>query len=258
MVLVKDIMKFMEQIAPKDLAENWDNVGLMIGNENQEIKKVLVALDCTAEVIDEAIKIGANMIVTHHPFILFQKMKSITKNNPFGNKIYDLIQNNICVFSAHTNLDSADGGVNDVLANLFQLQNIQKLDEESGLGRIGELKSTVTFSEFAKIVDEKIPTSGLMKLVGDKNQEIKTVAVCGGSGASFVNLAKTKGADVYVTGDIKFHEAQDALDLNLCVADVTHYAGENLIVPVVANKMADELDVEVVQSKIDGQVFWCL
>lgn len=256
MVLVKDIMNFMEQIAPKNLAENWDNVGLMIGNENQEVKKVLVALDCTAEVIDEAIEIGANMIVTHHPFILFQKMKSITKNNPFGNKIYDLIQNNICVFSAHTNLDSADGGVNDVLANLFQLQNVQKLDDESGLGRIGELKSAVNFLEFAKIVDDKIPNDGLMKLVGNKDQEIKTVAVCGGSGASFIGLAKAKGADVYVTGDIKFHEAQDALDLGLCVADVTHYAGEVLVMPVVAEKMAGELDVEVVQSKVNGQVFW--
>lgn len=258
---VKHIMDFMEEIAPKTLAESWDNVGLMIGDKNQDVKKILVALDGTSQVIDEALEIGADMIITHHPFILFQKMKSINKDNVFGEKIYSLIQNNISIFSAHTNLDSVDEGINDVLANLFNLENTEKLDEESGLGRIGDLKSPIKLEDFAHKIEETLKTNNLLRLVGNKEKDIKRVAVCGGSGASFISLAKSKGADLYITGDVKFHEAQDAQDLNLALADVTHYSGEVIIVPVLVEKLEkfikeNNLNIQVVSSKVNGQTFW--
>lgn len=128
-VRVKDIMGVMEEIAPKKLAENWDKPGLAIGDPEREVKKILVALDVIDPVVEEAKRIGADMIVTHHPMLLFRKIESITADTLLGKRIFNLIQNNIAAFSAHTNLDVAAGGTNDVLAELAGLKNIEILEE---------------------------------------------------------------------------------------------------------------------------------
>ena len=128
-VRVKDIMGVMEEIAPKKLAENWDKPGLAIGDPEREVKKILVALDVIDPVVEEAKRIGADMIVTHHPMLLFRKIESITADTLLGKRIFNLIQNNIAAFSAHTNLDIAAGGTNDVLAELAGLKNIEILEE---------------------------------------------------------------------------------------------------------------------------------
>ena len=128
-VKVKDIMGVMEEIAPKKLAENWDKPGLAIGDPEREVKKILVALDVIDPVVEEAKRIGADMIVTHHPMLLFRKIESITADTLLGKRIFNLIQNNIAAFSAHTNLDIAAGGTNDVLAELAGLKNIEILEE---------------------------------------------------------------------------------------------------------------------------------
>jgi dinuclear metal center YbgI/SA1388 family protein len=128
-VKVKDIMGVMENIAPKHLAEGWDNVGLAIGDPEREVTKILVALDVIDPVVEEAKEIGAEMIVTHHPMLLFKKIESITTQNTLGKRIYNLIENGIAAFSAHTNLDIAKGGTNDVLAELAGLTNIELLED---------------------------------------------------------------------------------------------------------------------------------
>ena len=128
-VRVKDIMGVMEEIAPKKLAENWDKPGLAIGDPEREVKKILVALDVIDPVVEEAKRVGADMIVTHHPMLLFRKIESITADTLLGKRIFNLIQNNIAAFSAHTNLDIAAGGTNDVLAELAGLKNIEILEE---------------------------------------------------------------------------------------------------------------------------------
>lgn len=128
-VRVKDIMGVMEEIAPKKLAEGWDKPGLAIGDPEREVKKILVALDVIDPVVEEAKRIGADMIVTHHPMLLFRKIESITADTLLGKRIFNLIQNNIAAFSAHTNLDIAAGGTNDVLAELAGLKNIEILEE---------------------------------------------------------------------------------------------------------------------------------
>lgn len=128
-VRVKDIMGVMEEIAPKKLAENWDKPGLAIGDPEREVKKILVALDVIDPVVEEAKRVGADMIVTHHPMLLFRKIESITADTLLGKRIFNLIQNNIAAFSAHTNLDIAAGGTNDVLAELIGLESIEILEE---------------------------------------------------------------------------------------------------------------------------------
>ena len=130
-VKVKDIMGVMEEIAPRHLAEGWDNVGLAIGDPEKEVTKILVALDVIDPVVEEAKAIGAEMIVTHHPMLLFKKIESITTQNTLGKRIYNLIENGIAAFSAHTNLDIAKGGTNDVLAELAGLENLELLEERT-------------------------------------------------------------------------------------------------------------------------------
>lgn len=260
-----DIINIMEELAPIKLAEAWDNPGLLAGNPEAEVKKILVALDATEEVINEAITIGADIIVTHHP-VLFSAIKSVTTQNPIGIKLYKLIQNNIGVYSAHTNLDVAFGGTNDVLAEMAGLENIKVLsptftDENGkcfGIGRIGEVNKT-TFLEFSERLKHKLDLDCL-RVVGDLNKIIKTVGLCTGSGFEYMEEAYSLGADVYITADLRFHEAQKALDMGMCIIDATHYASENIIVPVICrhlNKRISEknMSAEVFESKVDGQTF---
>ena len=369
-VKVKDIMGVMETIAPKKLAEGWDNVGLAIGDPEKEVTKILVALDVIDPVVEEAKAIGAEMIVTHHPMLLFKKIESITTQNALGKRIYNLIENGISAFSAHTNLDIAKGGTNDVLAELAGLENIELLEETwaqtfkkivvyvpvghedavrnamceagaghigayshctvgaqgkgtflplegtnpflgeqgklevadeirletivpaekvngvvkamiaahpyeeaaydiypveqkgktEGIGRIGELPEAVPFREFAAMLKDKLGLDAI-RLVGDPEKMVKKVGLCTGAGVGFTALAAAKDCDAYLTGDIKYHEAQEAIEKGIAVVDVTHYASEVLIVPVLQKKLTEAArengwDIEVVCSKVNGQTFW--
>ncbi len=261
-------MELMETIAPKDLAENWDNVGLQVGDEEKEVKKILIALDATMEVIEEAIKKEVDLIVTHHPFLLFKKIETITKQDVLGKKIYALIENEIAVLSAHTNLDIVSGGINDILAKQIGLIDGSVLEitnsfTQDGIGRIGHLKEVISFETFVKQLKETfaIKETNIGHFVGAKEKQVQKVAVCGGSGVSLMQEAHNQGADVLVTGDLKFHEAQTALDLDLCIADITHYASEAIVVPMLFEKFCayrkeQKVELEILQSEVNGQVFW--
>ncbi len=368
-VLCREIIKELETFAPKQLAEDWDNVGLTVGDKNKAVNKILVALDVIPDVIQEAIDMGADMIVTHHPMILFQKIKNIQADDMLGKKIYALIQNGISAYCAHTNLDIAFGGTNDTLAALAGLENIEILEQTNaeslkkivvyipkghenavreamcnagagfigkysdctfstegtgtflpregtkpflgeqgtlerveevrletiapqnkvsavieamkkahpyeepaydiyaveqcgkryGIGRIGTLKQPMSFEEYSLFLKDKLQLDAI-RIVGKKDKKIKTVALCTGSGVEFMEQAKKMGADAYLTGDMKFHEAQRALELELCVADVTHYASEVLVVPILKQfleqkSLQNDWNIEVVESSVNGQVF---
>lgn len=267
-VKCSEIIGKMEEWAPKNLAESWDNVGLTVGNPETSIHKVLVALDVTPEVIEEAITEKAGLIITHHPMILFQKIKSITTDTPLGRKLYRLIGNNIAAYAAHTNLDIAKGGTNDVLAKRIGLTNVQILEETSrnekgvaeGIGRMGDLPDAMKFGQLASLLRERLGLDSI-RLVGRADKLVKRIGLCTGSGAEFLETAYRQGADAYITGDIKFHEAQRALEMGICVADATHYASETLIVPVIAQYLKNVAEqskwtLEIVESKTDGQTFW--
>ncbi|MGL4790591.1 MAG: Nif3-like dinuclear metal center hexameric protein [Anaerotignaceae bacterium] len=248
----KELVEKFEDLAPKSLAQQWDNVGLLVGDSEQEIKKVLVALDATEEVIQEAKALGADAIVTHHP-LLFSAIKKITTKTPTGNKIIELVKNNICHIALHTNLDIATGGTNDKLSQIIGLTNIQPLNE-SALGRIGELETEITLEEFAKNFKGKLEMDTI-RVVGELNKPIKKIGLCTGSGVDFMADAKEKGADLYITGDLRYHESQKALDMGIALIDATHYASENIIVPTIGNFIESNTDLQVVLSQVDGQVF---
>ncbi len=192
-VKCNDIIDIMNEYANVNLAEAWDNVGLIIGDKNSNIKKILVALDINDNVIDEAIAKNCNMIITHHPFI-FKGIKCINTSNVLGRRIIKIIKNGINIYSAHTNLDIAKNGTNDTFANLLNLKNIQNLFpakdcQEYGLGRTGEFEKEMLFEDVIKNV-KKILNLEKLVVCGNLKEKIKKVGICTGSGGEIDFIAK--------------------------------------------------------------------
>lgn len=262
-VKCRDITWLMEDFAPAEYAEDWDNPGLNVGDLNADVSKILVALDATEAVIDEAIKKKADLIITHHP-VLFRAIKKINYDIPDGRKIMKLIKNDIGVFAAHTNLDAVKGGTNDVLADLLGIKDTKVLalgkEEGIGIGRYGVIDNDITVGILAVRVKEALGIDAV-RVTGNLSHNIKKVAICTGAGIEFLDDAVKNKCDVYITSDIKYHEAQKAIDKNIALIDATHYATENIIVPVIADYLRKKLDnrgiddVEIMESEIDGQTF---
>lgn len=260
-VKINSIIKMMEKIAPVMLAENWDNVGLMVGEKNSEAERVLVALDGIDGVIEEAIDKNCQMIITHHPLI-FKPIKNITSESALGRRIIKLIKNNIALYSAHTNLDIADGGTNDVLANMLGLKNVENLCppvfENMGLGKTGVLDKEVSFGKFIDDVKIALNLDNVV-VCGDKNKIIKKVGV--GTGAcsdyEYLKRAKDCGCDAYVTGDVGYHDAQNAFDLDICLIDAGHYGTEVIVVEEIIKRLEElsknnNFDVQFIKSEVYG------
>lgn len=362
----KEIIGIMEKIAPEELAESWDNVGLQIGNKEDDIKRVLVTLDITEQVVDEAIEGNIDMIISHHPFI-FKPISSITMNDSKGKLINKLIKNDINLYVSHTNMDIADDGLNDMLAKKLQLKNIkvlspttseklykiavfvpegyeddvraalgnseagwignyshctfqtkgtgtfkplegaspfigkiddiEKVDEYrietivtqrnlsnainkmieahpyeevaydiypleiegkvSGLGRIGELENPMESETFINSL-KTILNIDIIRVAGIKKDKIKKVGLCTGSGIEFMKDAAKAGADVYISGDVKYHEAQMAEDLNILLIDAGHYSTEMIFIEGVKAYLDKEIgveNIEVINSQVNEDVF---
>ena len=222
-MIVYDFYDFLDERYDFSSALEFDNVGLLVGDGREKVTGVLVCLDCTDEAISEAVKLGANLIVTHHP-VIFDPLKAVTEQS----LVYRLIKNGISVISAHTNLDQADGGVNDALAETLGLQNIEKIaDREGFLYRIGELPESMTSDELAKMVGEKL--SLRVKFVGN-NSFIKRVAVCGGAGGSMLADVIGAGVDAFVTADVKHNVFLDAHAEGLTLIDAGHFNTEDTVI----------------------------
>ena len=240
-ITVQSIAEVMNRIAPKSLAEEWDNPGLLVGNFSAEVDKIFVCLDVSEENIKIAADFGAQLIISHHP-IIFRAVKNIRTDLPLGRKIELLIKNNISVFAAHTNLDSALGGVNDVLAEKIGLTEIKMFgDEEISLGRLGKLPEPMTAENFAALVKKNL-NAETVRLVNAGNFLISKVGICSGAGSEFILKTKFLGADAFVTGDLKYHEAQSAVENKIHVIDAGHFATEFPIVHALAEKLSAEFD----------------
>lgn len=239
MTTVKDICSIMESFAPTKLAMDWDNVGLMLGKTNRKVQKVLLALDLTQEVVNQAIKQEVQMIITHHPAI-FKKMSRVIDTDWQQNLILILAENKIAVYSAHTNYDCAIEGVNHVLANKLGLLEIETFDDESGLGRMGRVPVS-NLVDFAELVKNKLNADYVT--IADADKKVHHVAVCGGAGGDLVDLCIAKGIDTLVTGDIKYHTAQDAVFKGLNVIDAGHQASERIAMEYLRSRMEKYCEV---------------
>ncbi|MDO4280623.1 MAG: Nif3-like dinuclear metal center hexameric protein [Peptococcaceae bacterium] len=360
-MLVNDITREMERWAPAHLKEDWDNVGLHLGDRQATVKRVLLALTPSEAVVAEAVRKNADLIITHHPFF-FKGAKAINSDSATGRMALACIRNNIALFCAHTNLDIAEGGVNDALAERLGLENVRGLaetarrprykvvvfvpedhleavkgamlaagagrqgaysdcawsvagegqfrpldgaepflgqvgavervrearlellvdqadlpavlaamsaahpyeevaydvfenqsqPERAYLGRVGELAEPVRLGDWLGDVKAALGTSHL-KVAGDLQTMVRRVALCGGSACEYMGAAKAAGADVYITGDMKYHDAQRALELGIPVVDVSHYAGERPVLEQIRARLnaafPDALDITISQDE---------
>lgn len=266
MVKCQVVMNALENIAPKRFAEDWDNPGLLVGALNQDIHKILVCLDVSDAVVEQAIASGADMIIAHHPLI-FRGMKKLRTDLPLGRRIQLLLKHDIAVAAAHTNLDIAEGGVNDVLAGAIGLSKLSSFVIESqdvdgsvlSMGRMGSLPAPMTVQDFARQIRDALPTDHV-RLVDAGARPVRKVAICSGSGAEFIQKAAFMGADAYVTGDVKYHEAQQAVELGMHVIDAGHFGTEYPVVEVLKTRLAEELaeakgSVEVVADQFAKDFF---
>ena len=263
MTTVADILKFVETLAPRSMKMDWDNVGLLCGSRTTPVTKILVALDPFEHVCQEAADWGAELIVTHHPLI-FQAMKAITDDTSIGRGILTLCRNNISAINAHTNLDCAPGGVNDVLAKKLAMVNIQVIDpsgvdesgNEWGLLRCGEVPGQ-PLDAFLNRVKTLLHCEGLRYVDGGK--PVRKVAVGGGSCAGGMLDALAAGCDTFVTADIKYNQFWDAHDLGLNLIDAGHFHTENPVVVVLAEKIAaafPEVEVKISENHKDCMKFY--
>ncbi len=246
MTKVEDVFRCLCELAPLELQMDFDNSGFLLGHGGQELHKLLLALDVTDEVIDEAIRNQAELIVSHHPLI-FRPLRAITDESPEGCRVLKLIEHGIAVISMHTNLDIAEGGVNDVLAAALGLQSVAPLDE-NGCGRIGSLGEAVPLTAFLHTVKSTLHCSGLRYV--DAGESVRRVAVMGGSGADSLDRAAALGCDTYVTADVKYHQFQKALDLGLNLIDADHFFTENPVIPALAEGLRARFeDLQILVSE---------
>ena len=366
MVIAQMIISLLTDLAPQNYAYDWDNVGIQTGSLNQKTENVLVSLDINREVLKEAKDNNCNLIISHHP-VIFDELNSIHDETETGKLIIDAIKNDVTLYSAHTNLDVANGGLNDYLADLLNITNTKGLsvkerknyyklvifgpeeslnqvrkdifdngagelgdysktsfvakgegtfkpgegskpylgkkgkmaqvneyrletlvkednldriinslkkvhpyeevvydiyslenkfpDKNISLGRIGLLKKPVSLYSYAKNIKEKLNLS-FLKYYGNDNDKIKKVALCSGSGSDLISKAKYSGADLYITGDIKYHEAQHAEQLGLNLIDAGHYGTEKIVINLLFSYLSKKIkkknyDVSIIKSKLN-------
>lgn len=250
-VTIKQVYDWINEIAPFDAAEEWDNVGILAGSENQMVNKVLCALDFNAAVLDEAIDRGAQLIITHHP-ILFSGRKNMREDDAEGRLICALIRNKIGLIAAHTNFDNANPGVNDALAEKLGLSDVEAAD--CGM-RIGVPQEKL-LGDFVRRAENVL--GGPVRCYGRANNIISKVAVLGGAGGSFADIALKNGADVYLTGEISHHRAWDAYAEGLCCLEAGHAATEMPAIYMLADglqKKANGVQCNVQIFASDAELF---
>ncbi|PKK38751.1 hypothetical protein ABB02_02057 [Clostridiaceae bacterium JG1575] len=233
---VEDILKGLEALAPLAMAESWDCPGLALGDPHREVTSILLALDVTPQVIEEAKNLGVQLILVHHPFF-FRPVQEITSREPKGRMIQDLIQAQIAVLSAHTNLDAAPGGMNDEIMALLGLPQWTLLPwkEYPSIGRLAVIEPT-PLEGLAQSIGAALDTPALRR-VGPKDQRIQRLAVVNGSGMDYLKDCVNAKADCLLTGDVTHHAAQDALDLGICIIDAGHFCTEWMVFTRLMERM---------------------
>jgi len=263
MVTVRNVYDLINEKAPFSLQMDFDNAGFLVGRGDREVRKILVSLDITEEVAEEAQRVGADLIVAHHP-VIFYPVKSITDDGPAGRILLRLLENRIAAICAHTNLDAVEGGVNDALARRLGLSNIGQLKQDGvdgqgrpyGIGRVGTVAET-SLDSFARFVKESLGAGGVR--AADGGRAVHKVAVGGGACADMLGDALAQGCDTFVTADVKYNGFLDAAALGLNLIDAGHFPTENVVCPVLAEWLVQGFpEVETALSQVHREIFSCL
>lgn len=248
-------MEKLEAIAPINYAENWDNVGLLVGTKEKEVKRIMIALDATDQVVDQAIEQQVDLLITHHPMI-FSAMKKITGEDFIGRRILALAKHEISYYAMHTNCDVCV--MNDVAAGKIGLASEDILEEVTktengkimGIGKVGMLKQEMSVLDIAALV-KRVFDMDYVRVTGELTAQVQRVAISTGAGKSMVSHALDKQAQLLITGDIDHHTAIDALAQGLQIIDAGHFGTEHFMVEYVWKQLREWLpeDIVVLQAK---------
>lgn len=266
---VSDCVDVFNALWPPTMAESWDSNGLAVGDPNAEVRSMLLALDPMDSVIAEAVVLGADLLFTHHPLLL-RPVQSVSASTLKGGAVHTLIGNGIAAFNAHTNADSARGGVSDSLIEILGITEATPLDPHddsargpgTGIGRVGNLPSPLAVRDIARLLSDRLPrTTTGVRIAGDPAAEVSRVAVCGGAGDSLIDQVRASGAEVFITADLRHHPATEARDAANRgsgyphLIDVSHWASESVWLADAASAMAAEFrsrgfDIELQHSAV--------
>ncbi len=262
MATVKEIYQVVDRMAPFATQEGFDNAGFLVGRGGREVKRILVALDITLPVVEEAVSLGAQLIVSHHP-VIFHAQKSLTDETVTGRILLALAEGGVAAICAHTNLDAARGGVNDCLARRLQLGDIGMLETAGqdaegrpyGIGRTGTAhESGLGAQAYARFVKERLQAASVR--FEDAGHPVCRVAVGGGSCGSMLKEALAAGCDTFVTADVKYDQYLEARAMGITLLDAGHFATENVVVPKLTEDLRQALpETEVVISQVHREVY---
>ncbi|EFM65360.1 dinuclear metal center protein, YbgI family [Peptostreptococcus stomatis DSM 17678] len=252
---------------PEELQYSWDNSSLNLGDLDQDINKIMLTLEITNRTIDEAIEKGVDLVISHHPFLM-SKVNQIRTDTIKGGLIYKMIRNNISAYCMHTSYDMAEDGLNDYFFDLLGIKDRQVLDVESsldsyndgkeyGLGRLADLEKPIEIGDLISSLKDKLNIDHA-RYVGPKDLLINKIAVVTGNGSEFFQLAKSKGCDILITGDLKYHQAMDALDIDMALLDFGHYGTEHIFSESVynyINSISGDIEVLISERNIDPFTF---
>jgi dinuclear metal center YbgI/SA1388 family protein len=258
------LIKEFEKLWPITNAEDWDVVGLVAGNREQQITKILLTVDVTSTVVDYAIECGANLILAHHPLLL-KPINNIAEDTSKGSLLSKLARVNVALYTAHTNSDAVPTGTSAILANSIGLSNSIALhsfdDGVHGIGRIGTLEEPISLGDLAAKLNSVLPATATgVRVAGSFERQVRTIALCAGAGDSYLTLALDKGADVYITSDLRHHPAQEVLELaqarnrEFALIDISHWAAEYLWLDQAKSELevvAPDLALEVCEIRTD-------
>ncbi len=255
---VKDVTGVIEEFAPLAIQEGWDNSGLCIGSPEDRVSSVLLGLDCTPELVDEAVECGADMIVTHHPLI-FSGLKKISPDDQVGAAVIKAVRAGISIYAAHTSADKVIAGVSGAMAARLGLLNVGILDEDgegTGLGVVGDLPEPLTAEEAVRLVKERFNLK-MMRSSRPVDGKISRIAMCGGAGGSLIGAARKSGAQLYLSGDISYHNffAPDGF----MIMDIGHYESEIEIVDILFSlikKNFPTFAVRITQNIYSNPIFY--
>ena len=245
-MLCQDIIDVLESQSPPEYAMDWDNVGLLVGRRDKDVKKIMLAVDATMEVCKKAIENNVDMIITHHPMI-FSKMKKVNSDTVLGNKILSLIEAGIACYAMHTNYDTK-GGMAKLAANMLSMKNLEVLEETlngEGIGQVGTLDNNISIRDLAGRVKEKFGLKNVI-VYGNIEKNVDRIAISPGSGKSVIGVAEKKGVECLITGDIGHHEGIDAVELGVNIIDASHYGIEKIFMDYIYNYLKERCaDVEL-------------
>ncbi len=247
---LRDLRRVCEELWPEGAAESWDRVGLVTGRDDAPLRRVLLAVDAVRDTVDEALEWGADALLSHHPLLL-RGVHTLAEDTAKGALVASLIRGGCALLAAHTNADAPEGGVSDVLASRLGLVGSAPIvpgpDPSSGIGRVGRLERPEPLVAFASRVAGILPpTVSGVRVAGDPDRLVSRVALCGGAGDSLLDHPAVRGADAYVTSDLRHHPAQESLELSLAAGgpallDVAHWAAESLWLDGAAERLSAAL-----------------